>query len=511
MKIIKELKRFIEELKQLPTLSPVALRIVDVVGNENSSISELTKLIESDQGLSSKILQISNYTLSKSERHGDVKTVKHATSILGMNIIRSIALSVIVVNLFESSSDKTFNVVEFWRHSAACAITSDLLARKLSYTQPEEAFIAGLLHDLGKLLLFQWKKADYLQVVKEANKSKARLLELEEKILGIGHTHAAKLLMQHWKFPELLTNVAWLHHQPISEFGTDCLKQLPFIVSCANSLCHIQRFGDSGNPVSDLSIERLNSVIGMSSHEINELSSDVLNLFEDVAKNYDWKVNTPDLYLSAVARANQELFYLQNDSRETKRQLIIQQHLNKLIYELHDSLSLPMPVWQALAKATDMLGEVIPYKRVLGFVLLEKDELIDGWVKLNTKSEGERITLYLNERSPGELTRLRLREQIYIIEQLVNDLGDKLNVGSEIVKALQSANIKVQPLYVGGKTIGLIVIELAPFNWSHHEKIIFIRKYATAVSIALDRLILYETVDEQSEELARLARKIDRC
>ena len=509
MKIIKELRRFIEELKQLPTLSPVALRIVDIVGNENSGINELTKLIESDQGLSSKILQISNYTLSKSKRHGDVKTVKHATAILGMNIIRSIALSIVVVNLFESSSDKTFNVVEFWRHSAACAITSDILARKFAYSQPDEAFIAGLLHDLGKLLLFQWKKADYLQVVKEADNSKVRLLELEEKILGIGHTHAAKLLMQHWKFPKSLINVAWLHHQPVTEFGADYLKQLPFIVSCANSLCHIQRFGGSGNPVSDLNVERLKAVTGMSTEKVDEISSEILNIFEDVAKNYDWKVNTPDLYLSAVARANQELFHQQNELRETKRQLIIQQHLNKLIYDLQDALSLPAPVWKALAIVTDMLGEVIPYKRVLGFVLLEKSETIEGWVKLNSKSEGERVTLYLNEKQSSELSGLRLRQQVSIIEQLVKEVGSKLDIGSEIIKALHSVNLKVQPLYVGGRTIGLIVIELAPFNWSQHEKTIFIRKYAIAAGIALERLIMFELLDEQEEKIAKLARKIN--
>ena len=251
MKETNKIKRFIQGLKQLPSLSPVALRILEITDEEDSSIQEITKLIESDQSLSSKVLQISNYTLAKSDRQGQANTIKHATAILGMDMVRSIALSLTVVNLFETTSDDAFSIVEFWRHNAACAIVSELLAKRFSYPHPEEAFIAGLLHDLGKLIFYQWKKPEYREIVIKANAAKERLLEQEEKALKMGHTHAAKLLMEHWKFPQSLINVAWLHHQPLAEFGPKRLEELPFIVKCANSICHIQRFGHSGNPVGD--------------------------------------------------------------------------------------------------------------------------------------------------------------------------------------------------------------------------------------------------------------------
>ncbi|MGR3317628.1 MAG: HDOD domain-containing protein [Candidatus Anammoxibacter sp.] len=510
MKEFKDIKHFIRSLKQLPSLSPVALRIMEITDEEDSSIQEITKLIESDQALSSKVLQISNYTLVKWERQGKAKTVKHATAVLGTNMIRSIALSLTVVNLFETSSDDAFSIVEFWRHNAACAIASELFAKRFSYPQPEEAFIAGLLHDLGKLILYQWKKTEYRNIVIKSNATKVRLLELEEKELEMGHTHSAKLLMELWKFPQSLINVAWLHHQPLSEFGSKPRQELPFIVKCANSLCHIQRFGHSGSPVGDMDSDQLSLVTGLSSDDLAALSTDVLNLFEEVAKNYNWKGSTPDLYLSAVSRANQDLFHQRIELRETKKQLMMQQHLNTLIYDLHESLSIPMPVGQALEKVAGMLGEVIPYKRLMASVLIEDDEIIQGWFKLNTKDVGEQITLPLNtDLITGRLDRIRLREQVSLIEDIVRKLGGELNAGPEILKALRSADLKVLPMFIGGKTIGFIMIELAPFDWSMHEKTVFMRKYAAAAATELERLILIEKLGQQSEEHAKLARKVD--
>lgn len=509
MKEFDDLKHFIEGLKQLPILSPVALRIVEAADNEDVGIGAITKLIESDQALSSKVLQVFNHLLIKSERQGEVNTVKYAATMLGMNMIRSIALSLIVVNLFKPSSDDTFNIVEFWKHSAACAIISKLFAQRFSYPQPDEAFIAGLLHDLGKLIFFQWKMDKYYKIVTEANTAKARLLEHEEKTMCMGHTHAAKLLMELWRFPQPLINAAWLHHQPISEFGSDRMKQLPFIVKCANSLCHIHSFGNSGNPSADFDLEQIRLATGLSDKDIAQLLSQVLNLFEEVSKIYDWKMSIPDLYLSAVSRANQELFHHQLELKETRQQLLIQQTLNNLIYEMNESLSIHIPVRQALANIVDMLGCVIPYRRIMSFLLMADDDTIEGWFKLNTKSDGERIILPLNRNMAKGLKQMSLREQVSLIEHTVERLGNELNAGPEILKAIHSPNLKVQSMYVGGKTIGLIMIEMSPFIWSQHEKTIFLRKYALAAATALERIIMIESLDQQMEERTQLFRRID--
>lgn len=504
-----EIKRFIENLNQLPTLSSVVFRIIETAGDEDSNIQTIAKLIESDLSLSSRVLKIANFTLCRTGKHGYVNTVGHATSVLGLNIVRSIALSLIVIDIFTQDKDSTLNLVDFWHHSTACAIASKLLAQRLSYDKPEDAFIAGLLHDLGKLIFFQWKREQYEEIIRESKAVKTRLLEIEEKHFGIGHTYAAKLLMEQWKFPVSLVSSAWLHHQPLSEFGSNFKQQLPFIVKCADSLCHIQRFGESGNPAADLDLTQLCQVIEMSSDEISEMSGEIFNLFEDVAKNFNWEVRMPDIYLSAVSRANQELFHQQIELRETQRNLTIQLHLNNIIYELQESLSTPVPAGEALKKVIDLLGDIIPYKRLIGFIYFEKETTFDGWMKLETEAEARRIIMPMEIDSSNTVNQMRLREQISLIKEIMDSMKDDTDTSAEVLKALRSPDLKVQPMYVNGRTLGLIMIEAAPFNWDQHEKTIFLRKFALAAAVELERILMFRALDQQMEDCAQLVRKAE--
>ncbi len=513
MNEIDDLDSFIENLNELPTLSPVALRIVEIADDDDSSLSEMTKLIESDQSLSSKVLRTANYTLLRSERHGEIKTVKHATAILGMNLIRSIALSFIVLNLFESSTEDEFNITEYWRHNAACAILGELLAKKLGYPHPEEAFIAGLLHDLGKLVLHEWNKGVYVKAVKSSFDNKRRLLECEESLLDVGHTQVAKLLMERWKFPESLIDAAWMHHQPLSEFGSDYLRRLPFIIKCADSMCHIHRFGDSGNYKSDLNREQLIISTGLSSGDLDDLASKALNCFEDVAKGFDWNVTAPDLYLSAISRANHELFQQQLESVEVKQRLTINQHLIKLMYNMLESLSQPISLPNAIKTVTESLVTTIPYKRAIGLVRIADRNIFSGYIKLMDGNEGHQVALPINRDLSEAIKNIKLREQISVVREIVENQKDEIPKGGEIINALDSPNLKIQPMYIGGQTIGLFMVEfsdeLSSFNWSQQEKTIFLRRYALTAATALDRLMKDELLKKMNEEKARLARAMD--
>lgn len=507
-----DINSFIESINQLPTLSPIALRIVEIANEADSSLSEMTKLIESDQSLSAKVLRIANHTISMSEHNCEIRTVKHATALLGMNLIRSIALSFIVINLFESTNDNQFSITEYWRHNAACAISGELIARKLSYPQPEEAFMAGLLHDLGKLVLHEWKRESYFKAVKSSFEKKTRVLEFEEEIFDVGHTQVAKLLMERWKFPESLVEAAWLHHQPFTDFGSDYLRHLPFIVKCANSFCHLHRFGDSGNYKPDLDKDQLMICTGLSSDDLDHLASAVLNTFEDVAKCFDWEVSTPDLYLSAIARANQELFQQQLESVEVKQRLTISLHLIKLMYNLLESLSKPISLLDAIKIVTETVVTTIPYRRAIGLVFIVEKNIFKGCVKLNDEKCGEQIILPINKDLSDAIKNVKLREQITLVKQIAEELKDEIPKGEEIVKALDSPDLKVQPMYIGGRTIGLFMIEfsneLSNLNWSQMEKNIFLRRYALTAATALDRLMKNESLIKLNEDKARLARTV---
>ncbi len=504
------LKVYIKKLKQLPTISPVAVKIIEIAEKEKVSMKEITNLIVSDQALASKILRVANYALFSSGREGEVNTVERAAALLGLNMVHSVALSFVVVDLFKTTSlSGEFNLDEFWRHSGACAIASELFAQRFSYEHPEEAFIAGLLHDMGKLIFCQWKQDEYNSVVRDAKVVKSRLLEFEEKSFGMGHTQAAKLLMDYWNFPKSLIKSVWQHHQPLAEFGDKRLNELPFIVKCADSLCHIQRFGDSGNPVGDLDANQLKRVTGMSASDMEKISSEALSRYEEVAKIYDWKARMPDLYLSAISRANQDLLNLRLELRTTSHKLTLQQLSDKLIKELREALAFQMTMDEALEKTLNLLGEEVPFKRIMGFIPSKRENLIVGWLKIHDDNSMDRIEMPLDPDTAERLNNMQLREHVALIGKAAGELGDNSPIGKRIIETLRRPALVVLPMSLGENVIGQIMIEPAPFSWSEQEKRDFLRQYTDTAAMLLERSVFVEEVNQQADELSQMARKME--
>jgi len=145
-----ELKRFSGSLKELPALPPVALKLIEITRDNNSSFQHIARIIEADQTLTSRILKLANSPAFGLIRQ--IQSVERAIAMLGLDLVRSMALSIAVVDLFKPNRNHSINNVDFWRHCAACAAASERLAKRFAYSQPQEAFIAGLLHDLGKLV-----------------------------------------------------------------------------------------------------------------------------------------------------------------------------------------------------------------------------------------------------------------------------------------------------------------------------------------------------------------------
>jgi PAS domain S-box-containing protein len=296
---------FLGGVHQLPSLPPVAARLIQVASDRESSLREVNSLIQSDAALSAKVLQIANSAYFGFPRQ--IETVERATALLGLDLVRSLALSIFVIDMFRADSGQYFNPLEFWRHSMACAVASELLARRKGYRRPQEVFIAGLLHDIGKLLMFCWNREIYEEMVVTARVKRIPLHDVEKQVLGMDHAEAAALLMEHWKFPSALVQSSCRHHHPASTFADDAIGRQSILVKCANNLCHLHRFGESGNSVRDLPMEQLMNLSGLTTSQLERLSADVLRRFEEVSDYFDWVGCTPDLYLSAVARANREL------------------------------------------------------------------------------------------------------------------------------------------------------------------------------------------------------------
>jgi len=510
-----EIKRFIENLQQLPTLPPIAIKLLDIIEDRKSSLRDMARLIESDQALASKVLRIANSAQFGHSR--EVSTVERATLVLGLDLVRSVALSVIVFDLFRTADGREFNLVEFWRHSAACAAASELFARQFGFPHPQEAFVAGLLHDLGKLVFVQWNREEYEKAIVETNGSHTRLLEVEEARFGIGHAQAGKMLMEYWRFPPVLVSAAWLHHQPLAQFGAHPRDQLAFIVQCANNLCRIQRFGASGNPAGEFDLEQLEQVSELSAEALNRVSSEVLRRVEEISKYFDWEGSTPQLYLSAVSRANEELARLNLELTHKSRQLMLQQLVMATTCRLQEALPVPMSVGKALEKVVELLSEAVPHRLLMGFLLHKRESVVECRLKVGAQGPIESMVLPLEPGLTDQLGQLKSGEQLSRVEQAMLRLGDGLALGAEVTEALRSARLILLPLESGGVTLGQILLEPETPSGRHlgeplpgplsPESLDLLRGYARAAALALERILLFETLEEQAEDLARMARK----
>lgn len=511
------LKQYVESLKQLPTLPPVAVKLIEIAGKDNTNLQEIIQLIEVDPALSSKILFVSNSIHFNACRK--VSTVGHAVNLMGINLIRTITLSLIVFRLFKDLPSGTkFDLVGFWHHCIATAIAAELLAQRFDYPQPQEAFTAGLLHDIGKLVLYQWNNTLYEQTLEDAQSESMRLLEKEEMVYGIGHTDIAYHLMTHWRFPEPLAMSVWLHHQPADQLDRRKGMRLPWIVKCANCLCNIQRFGCSGDLYAEDDTSRLAELSGLSSKEIDSLGREILNRFEEVSGWFDFKGTSLELYLSAVNQANNEISRLMTDMTENNHRLAQQCQVLDAIRRMTESLPNSITSSRALLTILELLSATARHHRILGFIPRPEAKALEGYMKVDFQSPWEKILLPIRCDLAIDYTRLSQRQQVSLVEKAVADLGNQVAVGVEVAAALAGMEISaalhegkliVLSMEANGCNQGQILLELADAVWDNRESIDLLRQFGRAAGLALQKILLQEANQQQADELVRTIRQIE--
>ncbi len=194
----KRVELILQQLEELPTLPAVAIRVLEATGSDDTSAKQVTALISSDQSLTARILQLLHR--ADSGVRADINTVERAVVLLGFDAVRSMVLAVSVFHTLSQNGDKPsahFNRDEFWKHSVATACCAELLAEKLgpgareTGITPSEAFVCGLLHDLGKVALEATLPKSFDRVVEATDLLRGNIADLERSIIGLDHSSTA--------------------------------------------------------------------------------------------------------------------------------------------------------------------------------------------------------------------------------------------------------------------------------------------------------------------------------
>ncbi|MBD3422116.1 MAG: HDOD domain-containing protein [Chitinivibrionales bacterium] len=208
--------RIVEDIDQLPALPAIVSRLMQVVNSPDTSAEDAAGLIERDPALTGKMLRLANSAFYGIPR--TISSVSSAVVILGFNTIKSLVLSASVMQIFPGTNGRQlFDRKKFWRHSIVTAIAAKTIVRqymRVKMMDPESAFCAGILHDIGKLIFEQYLHDEYQQACTYAREQHVPLLDAETQVLGINHAQVGRILADKWALPIELEHTIVSHHEP---------------------------------------------------------------------------------------------------------------------------------------------------------------------------------------------------------------------------------------------------------------------------------------------------------
>jgi len=233
--------QLVKEETQLASLPDVYARIVEAINNPRSSASYVADIIGKDVSLAARLLKLVNSAFYSFPNRID--TLPRAVTIIGTNQLSTLALGISIISLFKNIAPEVLDLKSFWHHSVACGIASKLLAANFADTSEERCFVAGLLHDVGRLIVLENAPEAAQFVLITAQSQGLPLLEFEKQYWGSDHGMIGAALMRAWKFPSVLEKAVRYHHQPLT--GKAPIEAA--IVNLADIIVHATIPASSGN------------------------------------------------------------------------------------------------------------------------------------------------------------------------------------------------------------------------------------------------------------------------
>jgi putative nucleotidyltransferase with HDIG domain len=202
----------IERIETLPTLPILSQKIMQLAADDDASNKDLVNIIEKDQALAVRILKIANSSfygfLSR------VSSLEHALALLGLNEIKSIVLASSVHSFFTNGKKGPFDRTRFWKHAVICSQVAKYLGNQFKASDDDSLFLAGLIHDIGKVVLDEYFHDEFLQIIDVISSNHGTFSKAEKEVLGTTHYQIAAKLLKQWQFPQKVIMQVFYHHAP---------------------------------------------------------------------------------------------------------------------------------------------------------------------------------------------------------------------------------------------------------------------------------------------------------
>ncbi|MCA9733825.1 HDOD domain-containing protein, partial [candidate division KSB1 bacterium] len=377
MDIKLKIKTMVETTRDIPAMPQIWIKIREMTQHLNISATMIANEILKDQGMTSRILKAAN-SATYAGYNQKIATVTNAIVLLGFNEVRNIIVGLAVFNMLEKlKSNKRFNFKEFWLHSLATGVAARMLAEHVQYKNIEEAFVAGLLHDVGKLVVSQLMPKEYDEVMLRIENGMDDL-SAENEVFHADHQVIGQWLAERWHLPDVLIRACSLHHRDGMEKRQKSRFRIVDIVSIANDMAHLI-FSSDKSDRNQNAHQCQTKALSLLTISKDNWSRIVRNLAENVRKEID-EYNLSESDFESL------LTTFEDDDQETHQTEKLYQEMNHELNERVQELSV-LNDFSAALLAVETLEQVqnlllesiykgIAFNRVLFFTPEKKGFLV---------------------------------------------------------------------------------------------------------------------------------------
>jgi signal transduction histidine kinase/HD-like signal output (HDOD) protein/CheY-like chemotaxis protein len=503
----QEIKRILKSLDNLPTLPAVATSVLNLTLDDEANTNRLVRLIESDQSLTLKILKLVN-SASFGLAHR-VTNVGQALIYLGISALQCALLSISVYDCFlkDPKANGTRHK-ELWKHALACAVSSEMIAEKTYPQIKPEAFAAGLLHDIGYVVLQTYLPAEFEKIQRERQMGEADSLALEQELLSLDHTLIGKWLAQRWNLPQDLVDVIWLHHHPYESLASLGVNQeLIGVVMLADRLVHETLIDRPVSYLLESQYTNLLNALSLSKDEVDGIKAQMGKRFAERAEVFNLESDEAYFYYEALQRANSKLgslsLELNNKSLllgETNRILSVTNEMGVKLARARDSKTV-------VDSAVEILRNRMGIQQGAVYRIDWDNYLLEG--KIWYGQNGSRYMHYSLDRKEKSVLDSKdqklpdtFKKIIFGYRNRIPTLAPQENGSSQI--RYQQPYVFV-PLIAQDQFIGELCLmhpegegggRITPQQYLGYVQI------GTLVAAAFDRVRLFEHLDMKTEELS---------
>lgn len=273
----KELETAIMTAADLPTIPVVAIKVMELIESDTATAEELAKIVSSDPAVAARVLKISNSSFYGCRRQ--IQTLSGAIMILGFSTLRSLVVAASVKQVY-----KPYGLTEkmLWEHSFAAGLAAKIIANRTRAANEEEAFLAGLFHDIGKIIMNTLDRNKFQEVMQHCYNEGISFGQAEKGVYPFTHDEVGAHVIKKWNFPEVLTTAILQHHRlEFTELDDPSVVKLTAITALADLFCLKLGIGVR-EPLED--IELADSKPGRMLKITGESAAELLDIFEKAFK-----------------------------------------------------------------------------------------------------------------------------------------------------------------------------------------------------------------------------------